>query len=118
MKLFAFACLLAASLAPLSAQEIYRPGNGVSVPTIVKQVNPDYTSEAKAARIEGNVLLECVVRPDGKVSDVAVIRSLDSVLGLDRQAVKALRQWVFKPGQKDGKDVAVRLQIEMKFTLQ
>jgi protein TonB len=117
MKLFACACLLAASLASLSAQEIYRPGNGVSVPTIVKEVKPDYTSEAKAARIEGNVLLECVVRSDGKVSDVAVIRSLDTTFGLDQQAVKALQQWLFTPGQKDGKDVAVRVQIEMKFTL-
>jgi TonB family protein len=117
MKLFTCACLLAASLAPLSAQEIYRPGDGVSVPTVIKQVKAEYTSDAQKARIEGMVMLEGVVRPDGKISDVVVIRSLDSTFGLDQHAVSALRQWLFKPGRKNGKDVAVRVQIEMRFTL-
>jgi TonB family protein len=102
----------------VSAQDIYKPGNGVSLPAVVREVHPDYTQEAKAARIEGVVVLDTVVLADGAIGDVAVTRSLDNVLGLDPQAVKAMKQWVFKPGTKDGKAVAVRIAIQMKFALQ
>jgi protein TonB len=61
--------------------------------------------------------LDTVVLADGTVGDVRVARSLDAVNGLDRQAVKAMKQWRFKPGLKDGKPVAVRVQVEMSFTL-
>lgn len=81
------------------------------------EVKPQYTQEALAARIEGTVWLEAVVLSDGTVGDVFVVRSLDSVLGLDRQAVTAMKQWEFKPGTKDGKAVAVRVEVEMTFTL-
>ena len=69
------------------------------------------------ARIEGTVLLDCVVLADGMVGDVTVSRSLDPMLGLDQEAVKATKQWKFRPGMKDGKPVAVRVQIELAFTL-
>ena len=49
--------------------------------------------------------------------DVSVKRSLDPTYGLDQQAVKAARQWKFKPGTKDGKAVPVRVSLEMTFTL-
>lgn len=44
-------------------------------------------------------------------------QSLDSVNGLDEQAVNALKQWEFKPGMKDGKPVAVRIYVQSRFTL-
>lgn len=115
--LLAAACILGAAMASARAQEVFPPGNGVSLPTVVKQVNPEYTPEAMAARIEGVVGLSAVVGADGRVGEVAVTRSLDSVLGLDQQAVKAMKQWEFKPGTKDGKPVAVRVAIQMTFTL-
>ncbi len=104
----------------LSAQSdstVYAPGNGVTLPSVVKHVNAVYTQEARDQRIEGVVVLECVVRPDGHVTDVVVTRSLDSVFGLDKQAVEAMRQWEFKPGMKDNKPVAVKIAVEMNFTL-
>ena len=58
-----------------------------------------------------------VVLSDGTVGDVTVLRSLDTVYGLDAQAVSAAKQWVFMPGMKDGQAVAVRVTIEMTFTL-
>jgi TonB family protein len=118
MNVAAVACV--AAVVTLSAQTdstVYAPGNGVSLPSVVKQVNPSYTSEAQQQRIEGKVGLSCVVRSDGHVTDITVIRSLDPVYGLDRQAVEAMRQWEFKPGVKDGKAVAVKVAIEMNFTL-
>ncbi len=54
---------------------------------------------------------------DGAVGDVRVTESLDTVYGLDANAVKAMKQWEFKPGMKDGKPVAVRVQVVMNFAL-
>ena len=96
---------------------VYEPGNGVSLPTLVRDVKPSYTPQAFAARIHGSVLLSAVVLADGTVGDVAVLRSLDTLYGLDAQAVSASKQWLFNPGQKDGVAVAVRVTIEMTFTL-
>jgi TonB family protein len=113
-------CVIAATMTVAVAQQgpqVYTPGNGVSVPVVVSKVNPDYTADAKRAHIEGIVLLESVVLQDGTVGDVAVIRSLDSTFGLDQQAVSAMKLWRFKPGMKDGKPVAVRVQIEINFAL-
>ena len=105
--------------AVLVAQDttVYKPGNGVSLPRIVKQVKAEYTSEAMRQMIEGTVTLDVVVKPDGNVGEVAVKESLDAVYGLDEQAIKAMKQWQFKPGEKDGKPVAVRVDVKMNFTL-
>jgi TonB family protein len=113
------ACIVVLAVASAHAQQetIYTPGDGVSLPTVTKQVGPQYTSEAMSNRIEGKVGLSAVVLANGKVGDVKVIRSLDSVYGLDEAAVKAMKQWEFKPGTKDGKAVAVRVEIDMAFTL-
>jgi protein TonB len=113
------ACFVGLAVASAHAQQetIYTPGDGVSLPTVTKQVGPQYTSEAMANRIEGKVGLSAVVLANGKVGDVKVVRSLDSVYGLDEAAVKAMKQWEFKPGTKDGKPVAVRVEIDMAFTL-
>jgi TonB family protein len=54
---------------------------------------------------------------NGTVGDVTVLRSLDTRFGLDPQAVSAAKQWLFNPGMKDGMPVAVRVTIEMSFTL-
>ena len=118
--LVATICALGLAVAAVRAQSappVYAPGNGVSLPVLVSKVNPDYTQEAKDARIEGTVVLACVVDSDGRVSEATVSRSLDPIFGLDQQAVNALKAWRFKPGEKDGKPVAVRVVVEMAFTL-
>lgn len=111
----AFAWLLSASA--VGAQEVHKPGNGVSLPVVVKEVKPTYTREAKEAGIRGSVWLRVVVQADGLVGDVQVTRSLDKEHGLDNQAVQAAKQWEFKPGAKDGTAVAVEVTLEMTFTL-
>ena len=114
MKRLLVAVIVALPVALLAQQAdstVYKPGDGVSLPSVVKEVRPQYTSEAMQQRIEGSVGLQCVVRPDGKVSDIKVVRSLDSVYGLDRKAAEALAQWEFKPGRKDDKPVAVHVEI-------
>jgi protein TonB len=69
------------------------------------------------AKVQGTVLLECVVQPDGSVSNVQIVRSLDSNFGLDQEAVKAARQWKFQPGTRLGEPVSVLVTIELTFTL-
>ena len=93
------------------------PGDGVSMPRVVHQVNPEYTPEALRAKIEGTVLLQAVVRTHGVASDIKVLRPLDSRFGLDQQAVAALKQWRFAPGQREGRPVPVMVQVEMNFSL-
>ncbi len=95
----------------------YRPGNGVNLPQPLKEVKPQYTADAMRAKVQGTVLLECVVLPDGSVGNVEVVRSLDSAFGLDQEAIKAAKQWRFRPGTRFGEPVAVLVTIELTFTL-
>jgi len=95
----------------------YRPGNGVTIPQLVREVKPAYTADAMRAKVQGTVWLECVVMPDGSVGRVAVVRSLDSTFGLDQEAVKAAKQWRFRPGTRLGEPVPVLITIELAFTL-
>jgi TonB family protein len=92
-----------------------RVGNRVSAPQILERQEPSYTEEARAARIQGTVLLHVVVRPDGTAGQIKVLRSLD--VGLDQRAVEAVSRWKFKPGMKEGKPVFVEATIEVSFHL-
>jgi protein TonB len=96
---------------------VYREGNGVTSPVIIKEVKPNYTGEAMNARIQGIVTLEAIVQPDGSVGDVKVIRSLDQRFGLDKEAIKTVKLWRFRPGMRLGQPVAVLILIERSFTL-
>jgi protein TonB len=95
----------------------YRPGNGVTIPQLVREVKPSYTADAMRAKVQGTVWLECVVMPDGSVGRVEVVRSLDSTFGLDQEAIKAAKQWRFRPGTRFGEPVPVLITIELAFTL-
>jgi protein TonB len=95
----------------------YMPGNGVTNPEIIIQPEPKYTSDAMRAKIQGDVELEAVVRANGTVGDIRVVKSLDPQYGLDQEAIKAARQWVFKPGRKLGAPVDVRVILVLTFRL-
>ena len=69
------------------------------------------------AKVQGTVLLECVVGTDGNVGNIEVVRSLDPTFGLDGQAIEAARKWKFKPGTRFGQPVPVLVTIELTFTL-
>jgi len=96
---------------------VYRPGSGIVNPRVLREVTPDYTSEAMRARVQGEVWLEVVVLPDGTVGDVTITKSIDSVFGLDEEAIRAARQWIFAPGTRFGEPVAVLVVIALDFAL-
>lgn len=96
---------------------VYRPGSGVINPRVIREVKPQYTADAMRAKVQGTVLLECVILSDGSVGRVDVVKSLDNTFGLDAEAVKAAKQWRFVPGTRFGEPVAVLVTIELTFTL-
>jgi len=113
------ACVVLSATTIALAQERqapFRKGDaGVSEPVVTKEVHPRYTREAMQARIEGTIGMDALVREDGSVGDVTITQSLDE--GLDQEAVKAMKQWQFKPGTKDEKPVAVVVSVTMSFKL-
>ena len=95
----------------------YRPGNGVDAPRLLRKVDPQYTPDAMRAKVQGTVEIECIVQPNGSCSNIDVVRSLDRAFGLDQEAIKAVRQWRFVPGRRQGQEVPVIVTIELTFTL-
>lgn len=95
----------------------YRPGSGITLPVVLVEKKPAYTADAMRAKVQGSVWLECIVMPDGTVGDVKVTRSLDPIFGLDQEAIKAAKQWRFRPGMRQGDPVPVIITIELTFTL-
>ena len=93
----------------------YRPGSGVSPPELLREVKPDYTDDARRRGVEGDVVLEIVVRHDGTVGSVRVVERLGA--GLDERAVAAVRQWRFKPATLRGTPVDVEVEVAVEFKL-
>jgi TonB family protein len=93
----------------------YRIGGGVSAPRAIYDPDPEYSDEARKAKYQGVVVLWVVVGADGTPKDIRISRSLG--MGLDERAVEAVRRWRFEPARKDGRPVAVQLNIEVTFRL-
>jgi periplasmic protein TonB len=101
---------------PAPANEpVYDQGHGVSLPRVTKQVSVHYTSRTMREKMQGTITLKCVVSSEGTTRNVEIVNRLD--WELDDNAVAALKQWKFEPGQRDGKPVAVRITVDMTFTL-
>jgi protein TonB len=93
----------------------YRPGSGITPPRILREVKADYTEEARRRNVEGEVVLEIVVRRDGSVSDVKLISGLPN--GLNDRAIAAVRQWRFSPAKRMGQPVDVIVEVAVEFQL-
>ncbi len=94
---------------------VYKIGGGVSAPTLVFKVEPEYSEEARKAKFQGTVVLSVVVDEKGQPRELKVLRPLG--LGLDEKAIEAVMKWKFRPGFKDGRPVAVAATIEVNFRL-
>jgi protein TonB len=93
----------------------YRPGSGVLPPRLLREVKAGYTEEARRANLEGEVVLEIVVRRDGSVGDVKLLHGLPQ--GLNERAIAAVRQWRFAPATRHGQVVDVIVEVAVEFKL-
>jgi len=96
---------------------VYRPGNGVTQPIEIRKGTPQYTADAMRARIQGSIIVECVVQTNGVCTNIHVTRSFDPAFGLDQEAIKAAGQWRFRPGTRRGEPVPVVVTMEIAFAL-
>jgi protein TonB len=94
---------------------VYRVGGGVSVPKLVTNSLPEYTHEARAARIEGAVELLVTIGEDGAPRDMQVQGTLG--YGLDEKAIECVARWRFRPGVYQGSPVPVAASIQVNFRL-
>ncbi len=94
----------------------YQIGSGVTQPVPIFQPLPVYTDEARRNRVEGIVLLDVVIRADGRVDNARVLRGLG--YGLDESAIQTvITKWKFRPGTLQGRPVDVQASIEVRFRL-
>lgn len=93
----------------------YRIGGGVSAPRLLTRVEPQYSDEARAARVDGTIAVSLVVGVDGRPRDLRILRPLG--LGLDAKALDAIARWRFAPGARFGEPVPVQANVEINFRL-
>ena len=91
-----------------------RVGGQIKEPKKLKTVNPEYPDIAKQARVQGVVILECTISPQGKVTDVKILRGIPL---LDAAAVEAVKQWVYSPTLLNGVPVPVIMTVTVNFRL-
>ena len=92
-----------------------RVGGNIKQPTKTKDVRPVYPPIAQSARVQGVVIIEATIGPDGAVRDARVLRSIPL---LDAAALDAVKQWVFTPTLLNGVPVPVIMTVTVQFTLQ
>jgi len=94
---------------------VYTVGGGVSIPRAIYDPEPEYSEEARKVKYQGTVVLQVVIDADGNTRDIRSVRTLG--FGLDEKAIEAVRTWRFAPATKDGRAVAVLMNIEVTFRL-
>jgi periplasmic protein TonB len=111
--LFAAYYIVEAQVAPMRPCKPHEDGACASSPKIVRHVEPEYSEHGREKKINGIVVLTFTVLPDGTTADIIVSRSLEK--SLDKQAIKAVRQWRFEPGTYHDQPVAVTISAEAVF---
>jgi len=90
-------------------------GGGVSAPTVVRSVQPEFTQEARQANFQGSVAIQLIIDAQGNPQNIHVTRHLG--MGLDEMAIEAVRQYKFRPAMYQGHPVAVQIVIDVDFHL-
>jgi periplasmic protein TonB len=97
-------------------ENVYHVGrDGVTPPRAIYTVNPSYDEAARKSKLNGFVVLTLIVTPDGNPKDIRIAKSLSP--GLDQKSIEAVSRWKFAPATKDGKPVAIELQVQTTFKL-
>lgn len=95
---------------------VFQVGGDVSMPILLVKTTPAYTDDAIKAKVQGVVLLRGVVRGNGQVDTLSVVRGLG--YGLEENAIlEIVSNWKFRPGMRNGQAVDVWATIEVTFNL-
>jgi periplasmic protein TonB len=94
---------------------VFKVGGGISAPRPLASPDPQYTDEARKAKVQGTCILWLIVDAAGHPRDVKIVRGLG--YGLDEKAVEAVKEWRFDPAKKDGQPVNVQVSVEVGFHL-
>lgn len=94
---------------------VFHVGGGISAPLAISTPDPEYTEEARRAKMQGTCILGLIVDADGHPRDIRIVHALG--FGLDAKAVEAVQQWRFEPAKKDGKPVNVQINVQVAFRL-
>jgi protein TonB len=100
--------------APPPPSQAVRVGGNIKEPKKLRNVAPEYPDIARQARVQGVVILECTISPQGKVTDVKVLRGIPL---LDQAAIDAVKQWVYTPTLLNGVPVPVIMTVTVNFRL-
>ncbi len=101
---------------PKHSEGAYKMGGpGLTPPSVLFKIEPEYSEEARVAKLAGTVVVGAEIGPDGVAHNIHILRPLG--VGLDEKAMEAIQQWRFKPGMKDGQPVTVVVNIEVNFRL-
>jgi len=93
-----------------------KPSVPTSTPPVpIGRAKPDYPFELRRDGITGEAIVEFIVNKEGKVSSAHVVRTTHP--GFVAPAVEAVLNWKFKPGTKNGRKVATRMQVPIVFAL-
>lgn len=100
--------------APPPPVQAVRVGGNIKEPSKIKNVAPVYPDIAKQARVQGIVILECTISPQGRVTDVKVLRGIPL---LDQAGIDAVKQWQYTPTLLNGVPVPVIMTVTVNFRL-
>jgi protein TonB len=90
-------------------------GGSVRPPEILVEPVPEFSEEARKAKVAGNVVVDLIVDEQGRPTHIRVLQGIG--MGLDEKALEAVRQYRFKPATEDGKPVRVELQVDVRFDI-
>ena len=109
----AVACGLVSAAPQNTARNVQPIGPGVTVPKLIRKIEPEYTPQGRDAHIQGKAVFDLVVDEGGVAREITLVSPLG--FGLDENAEKAIGQWRFLPGTKDGKPVQIAATVEVHF---
>lgn len=107
--------LAALILFPLAPSIVAQPAAEDTKPKLTYKIEPEYTEEARNAKIEGTVHVKAVVKTDGSFDDIEVVIGIGH--GLDEKAIEAIKEWRAEPARKNGAPVDALVSIEVNFRL-
>lgn len=92
---------------------LYKPKGTFSGPVPTQKVDPKYPPDLMKQHVDGEVVLYAIIRKDGSVDSVQLVRGLDPQL--DKNSMEALAQWKFRPGTRDGAPVDIETVAHIPF---